>query len=291
MHPIIFDLGFLPLHTYGLMIAIAFLVGMQLAARDARRVDLSTKREFDKFVLDLCFGILIVSMIGSRIMFIIVNWDEYSRDPIKIFRIWEGGLVFYGGLISAILYSVYYARKHGHDFFLVADTLIPFVALGAMFGRLGCFAAGCCWGQTVDASFPVGVQFPAGSLIYSSMVRNGLIGPSAEWTLHVHPVQIYDAVGELCIFLLLSFIRTRKRFHGHVFLVFMFLYPLWRSTVETFRGDKERGLVDVFGLVKLSTSQIISILVATAAVSILFALRRRMGGGGSDADVPKPASA
>ncbi|MFO0725671.1 MAG: prolipoprotein diacylglyceryl transferase [Myxococcota bacterium] len=276
MHPILFEIGPLPLHVYGLMIAIAFLVGMQLAARDARRVDLSKNRDFDKFVLDLCFGILIVSMIGSRIMFIIVNFDEYAKDPLKIFRIWEGGLVFYGGLIGALLYSVYYSRKHQHDFFLVADTLIPYVALGAMFGRIGCFAAGCCWGQTVDPSFPLAVQFPAGSLIFSSMAHNGLIPPTAAWTLHVHPVQLYDSFGELGIFMLLSFVRTRKRFHGHVFLVFMFLYPIWRSLVETIRGDKERGLYDILGLVKLSTSQIISILIATTAVSILFALRRRM---------------
>src|SRR6188472_390546 len=149
MHPVLIDFfGFFKLHTYGLMIAIAFLVGMQLAQREAKRVDLSEARDFDQFVLDLCFWILIVSMIGSRILFIIVNWGkEYSRDPGKIFRIWEGGLVFYGGLLSAIAFSIYYSRKKDRDFLQIADMLIPTVALGHFFGRLGCFSAGCCWGK------------------------------------------------------------------------------------------------------------------------------------------------
>src|SRR5205814_1197736 len=158
------------LHTYGLMIAIAFLVGMQLAVREARRVDLSEARDFEQFVLDLCFWILVVAMIGARLLFIIVNWGkEYSSDPLKIFRIWEGGLVFYGGLIASILFSVSYSHRKKRDFFQVADMLIPSVALGHFFGRIGCFAAGCCWGKTVSSDFPLAVQFPAGSLIHSSM--------------------------------------------------------------------------------------------------------------------------
>jgi len=263
------------LHTYGLMIALAFLVGMQLAAREARRVDTSPKRELDKFVLDLCFYILLVSMVGSRVYFIAVNWgDEYSKDPMKIFRIWEGGLVFYGGLISAIAFSVYYSKKHGHDFFMIADMLVPFVALGAMFGRLGCFAAGCCWGRGVDSDFLFGVQFPEGSLAHSSMTRNGLIGVDPHWTPHIHPVQLYDSFGELTIFMILMAVRMRKRFHGQIFLVFLFFYPLWRSIVETFRGDKERGVYD-FGIAKLSVAQATSIGVATVAVIVLIALRKR----------------
>lgn len=282
MHPVLFDFGMimgrgpLRLHIYGVMIALAFLVGMQLAAREARRVDTSPRRDLDKFVLDLCFYILLVSMAGSRVYFIAVNWGtEYSHDPLKIFRVWEGGLVFYGGLLSAIAFSVYYSRRKGHDFFMVADMLVPFVALGAMFGRIGCFASGCCWGRAVDADFPLGVQFPEGSLAFSSMARNGIIDATSHWTTHIHPVQLYDSFGELIIFCILLLVRAKKRFHGHVFLVFLFFYPLWRSLVETLRGDKERGVYDFLGLAKLSVAQITSIGVALVAVVILFALRNR----------------
>jgi len=285
MHPVLIDFGFFKLHTYGLMIALAFLVGMQLASREARRVDRSPAREFDKFILDLCFYILVWAMVGSRLLFIIVNWDDYAHDLGKIIRIWEGGLVFYGGLIGATAFSIYYTRKHQYDFFQIADILIPYVALGSMFGRIGCFAAGCCWGSVVDSDFALGVQFPRESLAFGSMVRTHLVGASDAFTPHVHPVQMYDACGELVIFVLLSLVRLRKRFHGQIFLTFMFVYPLWRSTVETFRGDKERG-TGVLGT-PLSTSQFISACVALAAIATLIYLRRRL----SESSAPAEAAA
>lgn len=287
MHPVLIDFGIFKLHTYGLMIAIAFLVGMQLGTREARRVDLSPGKRFDQFILDLCFWILVVSMVGSRVLFIIVNWGgEYSRDPLKIFRFWEGGLVFYGGFLSAVLFSVWYSRRHGHDFFQVADILIPSVALGAFFGRLGCLAAGCCWGGTVDSDFALAVQFPEGSLIHSSQRAHGLIAPDAPWSLHVHPVQLYDSGGELLIFFFLMFMRGRKRFHGQLLLLHLFLYPIHRSLLESIRGDTERGVYDIFGL-PLSTSQIISILVAVAAIGTLIYLRKRFG----KIEAPPPSTA
>lgn len=285
MHPVLIDFGFFKLHTYGLMIALAFLVGMQLASREARRVDRSPDLDFDQFILDLCFWILIWAMIGSRVLFIIVNWDDYSRDLLKIFRVWEGGLVFYGGLIGATSFAIYYTKTKGHDFFQVADILIPYVALGSMFGRIGCFAAGCCWGAVVDADFAFGVQFPRESLAYASMVRSGLATTADAFTPHVHAVQMYDACGELVLFTLLSIARGYKRFHGQIFLMFMTTYPMWRSTMETFRGDKERG-TGVLGT-PLSTSQFISAVIASLAIATFFYVRKRM----KDREATPPAAA
>lgn len=286
MHPVLIDFfktfsDSLPhlfsLHTYGLMIAIAFMVGMQLATRDGRRVDLSKDRNFDTFILDLCFWILVAAMVGSRVVFIIVNWgDDYSKDPMKIFRIWEGGLVFYGGLIGAVLFSVYYSIRKGHDFYVVADTLIPMVALGQFFGRLGCFAAGCCWGKTVGEGYWSAVQFPSGSLIYNSMQHAGKIAAGASHTLHVHPVQLYESMGTLTLFFILLLTRAKKRFHGQLLLTYLFLYPILRSSLEFIRGDKERGEFTIFGDVVMSTSQMISIGIATVAVVLLaFLMRQR----------------
>jgi phosphatidylglycerol:prolipoprotein diacylglycerol transferase len=224
-------------------------------------------------------------MIGSRVLFIIVNWDDYSRDLLKIFRIWEGGLVFYGGLIGATGFAIYYTKSKGHDFFQVADILIPYVALGSMFGRIGCFAAGCCWGAVVDADFALGVQFPRESLAYASMVRSGLAAATDAFTPHVHAVQMYDACGELVLFTLLSLARGYKRFHGQIFLMFMTTYPMWRSTMETFRGDKERG-TGVLGT-PLSTSQFISAVIASLAIATFFYVRKRM----KDREAAPPAAA
>jgi phosphatidylglycerol---prolipoprotein diacylglyceryl transferase len=275
MHPVLFRIPFInwPIHTYGLMIAMGFLIGMQLGAREAHRIDTSPKRDFDQFIMDLVFWILISSMVGARLLFIIVEWEaDYARDPLKIFRIWEGGLVFYGGFIAAVAFSVAYARKRGRKFLLVADTLIPSVALGHFFGRLGCFAAGCCWGTEVRADFPLAVQFPAKSLAYSAMARLGHV--DGNHTLPLHPVQLYESAGELTIFFLLITMRQWKRFHGQVLLTYLFLYPLLRTSLEFLRGDAARGQYHFLGTT-ISTSQIISVLIATGALLLLAALLHR----------------
>src|SRR5687767_4725329 len=208
MHPVLFDFfGLFKLHTYGLMIAVGFLIGMQLGLREARRIDLGEKKNFDQFIQDLTFWILIVAMVGSRILFIIVEWEsDYSRDPLKIFRIWEGGLVFYGGFLASVIFSAYYSHRKKRDFFLVSDTLIPSVALGHFFGRLGCFAAGCCWGGQVSPDYALGVRFPQGSLVHSSMQRQGVISYDNPYTIDLHPVQLYESTGELILFFILIFV-------------------------------------------------------------------------------------
>lgn len=262
------------LHTYGLMIALGFLVGMQLSAREARRVDLYQNTKYDQFVLDLIFGILLSSMLGARLLFILVEWDAgYAADPFKIFRIWEGGLVFYGGLLGALFFSIYYARKHGRNFLFVADTLIPQVSLGQFFGRLGCTAAGCCWGEPLDAKSQLAVQFPAGSLIHSHQARTGVIGYDDPYTIHVHPVQLYESFGNLTLFFVLILLRTQKRFHGMVLAGYLAGYSILRYTVETMRGDIARG-ENVLGT-PFSTSQLISLGLFTAGVSIVVVQWRR----------------
>lgn len=269
MHPVLINVfGFFNIHTYGLMIALGFLVGMQLAVREARRVDTSKEGNYDQFVLDLTFWILIAAIIGSRILFIIVEWeDNYAHDPAKIIRIWEGGLVFYGGLIGAVVFSIFYSAKKGWSFLFVADTLIPSVSLGQFFGRIGCLAAGCCWGKAVDPDHPLSVQFPEGSLIHSSQVRNSIISPDSPFSIHVHPVQLYESVGNLTLFFILIALRTQKRFHGMVLAGYLFLYPFLRYSVETLRGDKQRG-EDVLGT-PFSTSQLISIVLFSIGVGLV----------------------
>ncbi|MGF1510987.1 MAG: prolipoprotein diacylglyceryl transferase [Myxococcota bacterium] len=277
MHPVLIDFfGQFQLHTYGLMVALGFVVGMQLGVIEARRVDPTAEKSFDQFILDLTFWILVAAIVGARALFIIVEWDDrYAHDPIRIFKIWEGGLVFYGGLIGAFLFSVYYCWKRKMNFFMVADVLIPSVALGHFFGRLGCLAAGCCWGEVASPDFPLAVQFPDGSLVHSSMERQGLIGHGAAFTPHLHPVQLYEAFGELMIFFVLLFVRSVKRFHGQALLTYLFIYPVLRTGLEFIRGDKARG-TNVLGTV-FSTSQFISIVIAACAFLLtVYLLRQRM---------------
>lgn len=279
MHPVLFNVfGLFDLHTYGLMIALGFLIGMNLGAREARRIDLSSEGNFDQFILDLTFWILIAAIAGSRLLYFAVeDFMGLITKPWKFFFIWEGGLVFYGGLLGAVILSIFYSRRKGRSFLVVADTLIPSVSLGQFFGRIGCYAAGCCWGDAVDAAHPLAVQFPPGSLAYQSMQQTGLIAHDAVGSLHVHPVQLYESAGNLTLFFILILLRTQKRFHGMVLVGYLFLYPLLRFSVEFVRGDAGRG-EEMLGTM-FSTSQLISLGLFTVGAILTFrglALRKKL---------------
>jgi len=281
MLPVLIQIGEpLKLHTYGLMIFLGFIVGLNLAQRYARQIG-----EDDELIGDMGFWLLAWGLVGARVLFIMVNWGTYSSDPIKIFKIWEGGLVFYGGFIGAFGYFLWAVNRYKLNPWLTGDILIPSLALGHAFGRLGCFAAGCCWGKPIDhhlgANFPgnsdplIGiliddlepVKRQTHSLAYQGMQVSG------EATTDLHPVQLYESFGELSLFFILVLWRYRKAFHGQIFLAWLMLYPLLRSIVETFRGDKARGVDLVFGL---STSQLISVLVAAfALIAIVWTLKKR----------------
>jgi phosphatidylglycerol:prolipoprotein diacylglycerol transferase len=274
-----------PLHTYGLLIATAFLVAMTLAGRSAQRAGLDRER-----VMDLCFWILLAAMIGSRVLFIVVNWDDYARDPASVFAFWKGGLVFYGGFLGAVAVSVWYMRKHRMPFFAYADAIIPSVAIGHAIGRLGCFAAGCCWGAACDPHLPWAAKFPPESLAYQSQIASHVIQFGAAHTIAIHPTQLYESVGELLIFCALVFWRQRKRFHGELLALYLMLYAPLRATIETMRGDEERGRVFNFlgswargAWWNLSTSELISVGIFAAGVALFVLLSRRESRGAQPA--------
>jgi phosphatidylglycerol---prolipoprotein diacylglyceryl transferase len=264
----------LPLHTYGLLIALAFLAGMWLAQREARRRGQDPER-----IADLSFWVLVSALVGSRVYFIFVNWDDYfgpgrafvstplGRLP-RLLAFWEGGLVFYGGFIAAALTAAWYMRRHEMKFLPHADTLIPSVAFGHFLGRLGCFSAGCCWGEVAERHLPWATRFPPVSLAYQSFATRphpeAFLAPDRLSTLPLHPVQLYEAFGELALFLVLVLlVRPRKRFHGQVLAIWLLLYAGLRTTVEFFRGDVERGVVAGLGVGQWTS---LAILAAGAAI-------------------------
>lgn len=267
MHPVLFETTLfgllsepLRLHTYGLMIAIGFLAAMMLAKRQAEREG----EDPDRFI-DLSFYLLLAGLIGARIVFILTKLPEYLKDPIEIFKFWNGGLVWYGGFIGAALCLVYFARKQRLNYFKFADTMVPFMALAHACGRFGCIAAGCCFGKPTDR--PWGIVFPPGSMAAQEHQAEGLIH-MGEPSLPVHPTQLYEAGAELALFALLLWLARSKRFHGQQFLIWLAIYPVMRTVIELFRGDKERGVYI------LSTSQYLSILVGGAAFALYLYFRR-----------------
>jgi phosphatidylglycerol:prolipoprotein diacylglycerol transferase len=296
MHPVLFRIpgADWPLHTYGVLIVIGFLLAMFVAHRESVK-----QGRFTEEILDFAFWALLGGMIGARVVFIAVNWREYFIEhpwdkvagiPIPaVLVIWKGGLVFYGAALGGLAAFLWYTRKHnirGVDRLAIADMMVIGLPLAHAFGRLGCVAAGCCWGAAayhidpagqVIADIPMAAFFPEGSLAYTSLIQS-VDGDVAARMRELHttmpliPIQLMEAFGEACIFLVLLMVRSRKWFHGQVLLTYGILYPILRVINETMRGDTERGYV-IPGL--LSTSQFISLLVAGASLITIIVLRRR----------------
>lgn len=281
----------IPIHTYGVLVGGGFIaavtVASWLAYREWPGEEGARKRDQ---VLDLAFYVFIGAMVGSRVLFIIVNWKDYAAQPSKIFDL-GGGLVFYGGLIGASVTAFWYARKHDIEFLRLADIAMPTVSLGQALGRLGCFSAGCCWGDITTEAYKWGVHFPGAgaknlfggsagtsSLAYQSQATDSRYVVEAtgqvlhdavpgavrisEWatqhghTLPVHPTQLYESSGQLVLFVGLLTMRRFRRFHGMIFGTWLICYAILRSTVELFRGDVERGtlngLLNYLGLSSLA---------------------------------------
>jgi phosphatidylglycerol:prolipoprotein diacylglycerol transferase len=244
-----------PLHTYGALVATAFVVGVALAQREARRRGQDPER-----ISDLAFWVLVAALVGSQLYFIAVNhrtyfgpgqfWATTALGRVPRFLVfWETGLVFYGGFIAAALTAAWIMRRHRMPFLAHADTIIPSVAVGHFLGRLGCFAAGCCWGGPAPEGLPWAVRFPPGSSAFETLATHrdhaghGFLSADHLTTVPLHPVQLYEAFGELGLFLLLAlWLRPRKRFHGQVLAAWLLLYAVLRATLELFRGDVERGV-------------------------------------------------
>ncbi|RLB58016.1 MAG: prolipoprotein diacylglyceryl transferase [Deltaproteobacteria bacterium] len=262
------------LHTYGVLVALGFVMAIVVAARQARREFIDAN-----LVLDLAFWILVAALVGSRLLYILVNLPEYVADPLALLKVWTGGLVFYGGFIGAVAASWYFCQRRGVGFFRIADVVIPSVALGHFFGRLGCFSAGCCHGSG-SGSHLFGAIYTAPHTV---VARSHLLG------VPLHPTPLYDGFGELMIFFLLLLLRRHKRWHGQLLVAWLVAYPLWRFLTEMFRGDVERGMlawIDLFGDQRpelLSTSQVVSLGLLLLAV-VLWRRLRRVGQSASGTD-------
>ena len=248
MCPILFRLGGLTVYAYGFFLATGFILGLALAVLKARRAGIPFERVVDLFFLTVLSGI-----VGARGLFVLINFNLFREDPLAIFKLWEGGLVFYGGLVLAAVVAIVYLRIRRLPVWKLADMFSPPVSLGLFFGRIGCFFAGCCYGQ--ETSLPWGVIFRDGRSL-------------APLHVPLHPTQLLDAVNGLGIFFFLLWWEKRKRFDGQVFWLFLLLYSCGRFLVESLRGDP-RGFV-LGGL--LSTSQGLGVLLAAGALFMLFYL-------------------
>ena len=255
MHPRLFELGPLTVYTYGVLLASAYLLGLQLALVRARRHGLDAQR-----VMDLGILVIVSALVGAKLLLVIVDFDQFRADPAALFSIARSGGVFYGGLVVAVAAAFWYLRRHPMPFWPTCDVFAPGIALGHVVGRMGCFFAGCCWGR--PTALPWGVTF-------TNPLAAELVGTPLGVSLH--PTQIYEAAAELLILVgLLAFERRGRPFPGRTFWAYMLVYAVSRFVIEFFRGDA-RGTV----LGTLSTSQFIAVVLAPISVAMLVWLSRR----------------
>jgi phosphatidylglycerol:prolipoprotein diacylglycerol transferase len=249
------SLGPFTLHTYGVLLAIAFLAGLWVASRQARRAGLDSTR-----ITDMAVWVLIAGLIGAKLLLVLVDWRYFARNPRELLSIFQSGGVFYGGLIAGIAVAWWYARRYRLPGWRTADVLAPGVILGQAIGRLGCFSAGCCWGK--PASVPWAVTFTD---VYAARQ----VGTPMDTPLH--PSQLYESAAAFLIFFFLLWLVPRKRFHGQVTLAYVALYSTVRFILEFWRGDPDRG---TWFRGVLSTSQVIAIVLLLAVALLLPRIRR-----------------
>jgi phosphatidylglycerol---prolipoprotein diacylglyceryl transferase len=244
-------MGGLAVHWYGLLVAIGFLAGLWTASRRGPLAGVSAER-----VLDAGPWIIVGALVGARMLFVISYWEEaFAGKPFyEVFMIHHGGLVYYGGLIGASLGTVLFCMIKRVKLWVLADVMAPSIALGNMFGRLGCFFNGCCYGA--PSALPWAISYPPS--------YDGI--PSAP----VHPTQIYDSLFNLLLYVGLAWLFRRRKFDGQVFAVCLLGYAVMRSIVELFRGDYAERYLGV-----ITPAHMVSVLVLITGAALYTILRRQ----------------
>ena len=254
MHPILFEIGNWPVYSYGVLLALAYLAGLQLAVVRARRRQIDATK-----VMDLGIYLIIAALVGAKLMLIAVDFDYFRSQPRELLSLVRAGGVFYGGLLAALGVGLVLVRRYKLDAWTVADLTAPGIALGHVIGRLGCLLAGCCYGRPTDVPWAITFTNPAAATNVGTPLNTPL-----------HPTQLYDAGAELLIMILLLVTERRGRpFAGRTFWLYMLLYAISRYVIEIYRGD-ERGMV-----AGMATSQFVSILIVPLSIIMLLRLRKR----------------
>jgi len=250
MYPDLLRVGNFTIHTYGVCIALGALLGISLISREAKKQGYDQQQ-----ILDLSFYLLIAAIIGSRVFYIILNLKYYLQHPLEIIKIWEGGLVFYGGFLVAFATCFFYLKRHNLPFLKTCDLLVPGLALGEVLGRLGCFFAGCCYGTPTDLPWSITFTHP------QTLAKQGV---------PLHPTQLYSSLQALIIFFILICTRRYKIAAGQLTWMYILLYALGRLIIEHFRGD-ERGL----RILGFTLTQTIALLMIPLALFTLLYLGRK----------------
>lgn len=257
MHPEIFQLGFVHVRSYGLMLAIAFLVGTWIAVKEARRLGLDEDK-----IVSMILVVLVSSVLGARALYVVEHIQEFRREWGTVLALWQGGLTLYGGVVAGTLGGLVAAKRMGLPIWTAADALAPSFALGTAFGRIGCFLNGCCFGR--PTMLPWGVVFPPESFA-------GLeFGPAA-----VHPSQLYFSIAGVVLFGIAWALRRRLTVPGTLFWTVIVLFALVRIPLDFTRAYEVEAVVAHLGTMEITESQFTSFALALFGSLMILRLRRR----------------
>lgn len=237
MYPILFRIGGISIYSYAVLLTLAFVIGALGLSREGKKIGLPVEK-----MLDMTMWTLVASLVGARLLFILIELPMYLADPFSVFQVRSGGLSFHGGLIAGIVTGLWYTHRHRLPQGKVADLVAPLLALGYAIVRIGCLLNGCCFG------IPSGLPW-------------ALPAASADATLR-HPTQLYAFLASMIIFGILLWRKNKIRFHGQLFLEFIMFYSIYRFIIEYFREVSVHA-----GF--LTLGQAISLIGAVAAYVVI----------------------
>jgi phosphatidylglycerol:prolipoprotein diacylglycerol transferase len=251
--PRLFQIGGFAVPTYGVLVATGVLVGLWISVRNSARQGIKPENAWD-------FGIAVVlaGIVGAKILYIILDWRSghvYGQNLRDIFTLetLQAGGVFSGGLAAAFAVAFWFLHKYRMPALATCDAFAPGLAMGHAIGRVGCFAAGCCYGKPTHHFWGVTFTNPLAAQLVGTPLNSAL-----------QPTQLFESAVELSIFFILTWMFKRKKFDGQIFGAYLFLYGTARFLLEFLRDDPGRG-GPFFGL--LSGTQLIAIgLVITGGV-------------------------
>jgi phosphatidylglycerol:prolipoprotein diacylglycerol transferase len=218
MRPVLIDVGGIEIPAYGVMLAVSFLAALWYVKRKAPKFDISPA-----IIENLAFYVMLGVVIGGRLLYVIFHWSQYQNDLLGAIRIWEGGMMFFGGFLGGFLLGALYMHKQKISIRKIADLVAPSLGLGLFFTRIGCFLNGCCFGQ--PSTLPWAVRFP----------RECVAGTSPIGAQTLHPVQLYESAFGLALFFFLNNRFGKSKRAGAVFAQFLIFYGVFRFGIDLIR--------------------------------------------------------
>lgn len=262
MYPVLFKVGNFVVYSYGLTMALGFIVAFGWVFQEARR----SGENLDDYY-NVCLIAMVGGIVGAKLLYVIVNFGEFRTHLLMVLNLREGGLVWYGGVLTVVPLLWLYTRIKKISFYHMTDILSAPVAAGLGVGRIGCLMSGCCYG--CKTNLPWGIRYP-----YDPNDPHSILLPEELRGIRVHPSPVYEMLAVFAIAGILAYLNRTKTIDGQPTWAFFLLYGFARFILEYFRGDAARGFL-FDGL--LSVSQFISlILIIVSAVMLLRLDKKRV---------------